>query len=69
MSFYRGVEVEYPPDLPERTCDTCESSWVNPEEIKIISESFERQRLEALAKQKNNENEEQAESETGHKSS
>jgi hypothetical protein len=42
---YRGVRVEFPPDLPIRTCQACGAQWMNGNEIAVLSESFETQRL------------------------
>jgi hypothetical protein len=42
---YRGVRCEVPENLEIDTCTVCGNSWLSSEEIRILSRSFERQRL------------------------
>jgi hypothetical protein len=44
---YRGVRCELPADLEIDTCTSCGREWMSDEQIDIMSDAFERQRLAA----------------------
>lgn len=46
---YRGVRCEVPHNLAIDTCAACGSEWMGEAETDLLSESFERQRLVAMA--------------------
>ena len=48
FKMYRGVNCEFPAELGIRTCVSCGAEWMHHDEIKIMSDSFEMQRLATL---------------------